>query len=829
MIPLIKQQHFLQRERIQNEMIHIFQYPLTIAVAAMGYGKTTAVRDFLDRVNSNYILLSIEQEESSPQLIWDSLMRQMMRVKPDLGNKLQMLGFPSNTAQVDKVKQIIEDDVYLSNVILVIDDYHLAHSPELDGFLERIIRSRIDGFHIVLLSRTTPELPVEEFMLKNFCYIIKNTIFEFTSDEIREYFNLYGFHLSEKELKMVFQLSEGWISAVYLLMQRYAETGLLDSERSIERLLESAVMPQYSCFEISLLKSICIFETITPEQAIYITKIESAAQILFNLCESNSFINYDAQAGVFRIHNIFNNYLRKLFNSKTSSVDSNQLFERCGTWYVRNGDILSGLNYYLKGKRYDLILNEFEKTSITKVFDSSPDIIQRLFQDIPFEIKYLHPSAFIAYIGFFVTNIDIVSGKSLLSEIELLYQNDSQLSQETKQKISGEIALIRAYTAFNDSSVMFDQFKSAHDLLNGQSHIANKNKIVTFGSPHVLYMYYRSGKKLMDTVDKLEALSPYYQDLSGGCGIGFEYQLRSEYYLETGEFEKAELFAYKSIYKARTTDQIALIICSNLTLIRNLAYKGNIDEALDILDSLSAEIEERNSPIMSSSFDLCAGYFYSLKGEEKGFANWLKNGDIEKSDVLYQGSGFNYIVYGKYLLIKRDFIRLEVLVEEMLSIFNIFDNQFGYLHAYLLDSAAKYHLYGPEAGATSLINAIKIGEPDGIILPFAEYKGDILETLILLDKSSNQSDYFRRLVMLTKQYMKSSISNPIDKPKAINLTPRETQMLHLVSLGKTNREIAAELYIAEVTVRKTLTSTYRKLGTSGRAAAVKKALELGLI
>jgi LuxR family maltose regulon positive regulatory protein len=50
--------------------------------------------------------------------------------------------------------------------------------------------------------------------------------------------------------------------------------------------------------------------------------------------------------------------------------------------------------------------------------------------------------------------------------------------------------------------------------------------------------------------------------------MGFEYQIRAEYYLETGDFEKAELYAYKAAYRARTTDQMSGIICANLVLMR---------------------------------------------------------------------------------------------------------------------------------------------------------------------------------------------------------------------------------------------------------------------
>lgn len=825
---MIKQQQLLKRQRINQELENVFQFPLTIAVAAMGYGKTTAAREFLNGVHADYIWLSIEWEESSPQLIWDSLTRQMIRSNPELGNQLRMLGFPSDAAQSDKIEQIIEDHAFRSNTVLVLDDYHFAHSPKLDELLKRMVKANIDGFHLLILSRTIPELSVEELLLKNYCYVIKNECFEFNPEEIASYFQLYGFQLPSKTIQKVCEISEGWISAVYLLMQRYAETGLMDSVKSIERLIESAVIPRYSQYEIRLLKTMCLFETFTPEQAVYTTGEESAASTIFDLSESNSFIRFDEQSGTFHIHNIFRDYLKKLLIDQPLAVELDTLYERSGTWYIQNGDIVSGLQYYHRGKKYDLILEEFEKLSFTKVFDSSPDIVQRLFDSIPFEVKYRHPIAYIAYIGFFVTNVDIAAGEALLSEAAAQYQKDAGLSPELKKRIIGEITMIRAYTAFNDAPLMHDRFKAAHELLSGQSHIASKNKIVTFGSPHILYTYVRSGVSVLWTVEWLEKLSPYYQDLAGGCGVGFEYQVRAEYYLETGDFEKAELFAYKSIYKARTMDQMALIICSNLTLMRISALKGNFEEALDILDSLHEEVEMLNSPILSSTLDLCAGYIYGIMGEENGFANWLRYGKVEKSDVLYQGSGFNYIVYGKYLLLKKEYIKLEVLVEEMRSVFSVFDNRLGYLHACLLDAAAKSMLYGYESALPSLISALDLGRADGIVLPFAEYSPYLLDMLRSLSRTSGKDDYLSGVMGLTQRYAEK-LRSCAAETSAVSLTEREGQMIKLVAQGATNREIAAALYIAEVTVRKTLTSIYRKLDASGRTAAVKKAIELHLL
>ncbi len=822
-------QRLLKRQRIDDEFANIFQYPLTIAVAAMGYGKTTAAMEYLKGIGANYLWLSIEHDESSPQLIWDSLARQMIKTRPELGKQLRSLGFPTDAAQTAKIKQIIEEQAYLSNTVLVIDDYHFANSPALDRFIESIIRSNIEGFHILMLSRTMPNIKIDELLLKNYCYLIKNAFFEFTPNEIGAFFQLYGFAIPEDTINKIYEMSEGWVSAVYLIMQRYAEIGKMESGRSVERLLDTAVMTRYTDKEVLILKSLCVFDSFTPRQAVYVTGIEDAANIMEGLSYANSFIRFDEQSGVFQIHNIFNDYLKKLLLEKPLDIEIDELFERAGTWCIQNGDILSGLKYYQRAKKFELILKQFEKHSITQIMDSNPDFTLELFAAIPDDVKYRHPIAYIAYIGFYVTNVDMQAGESLLSVTEAKYQSDNELSPEMKRRIRGEITLIRAYAAFNHVLIMCQRFKQAHALLDGQSWVANKNKIVTFGSPHILYLYHRDNGQLLRTVECLEELSPYYQDLAGGCGIGYEYQFRAEYYLETGDLDKAELFAFKAIYKARTMNQFSIIICSNLTLMRICTAKGKFDEALEILDALGAEAGDVNVPILNSAIDLCAGYIQSIKGEEAGIANWLRNGDINQSQVLYQGGGFNDIVYGKFLLLKKDYIKLEVLIEDMLKSFSVFHNLFGLLHAYILDAAAKYRLYGMEKAETSLILAISLAKEDHIVLPFAEYGFHIIDILKSIQKKSQSDQYLKKLIKYTEEYLKKIKGGLGEKKSEIRLSNREQQVLRLIAEGKTNRNIASELFVAEVTVIKTVTSIYRKLDISGRVSAVKKAIELNLI
>jgi DNA-binding CsgD family transcriptional regulator len=58
------------------------------------------------------------------------------------------------------------------------------------------------------------------------------------------------------------------------------------------------------------------------------------------------------------------------------------------------------------------------------------------------------------------------------------------------------------------------------------------------------------------------------------------------------------------------------------------------------------------------------------------------------------------------------------------------------------------------------------------------------------------------------------------------LTPSERQIAELVARGRTNREVAAELFVTVHTVEKALTRAYRKLGVRSRAELAGTLAEL---
>jgi DNA-binding NarL/FixJ family response regulator len=81
----------------------------------------------------------------------------------------------------------------------------------------------------------------------------------------------------------------------------------------------------------------------------------------------------------------------------------------------------------------------------------------------------------------------------------------------------------------------------------------------------------------------------------------------------------------------------------------------------------------------------------------------------------------------------------------------------------------------------------------------------------------------------TAQLLKEFANLAVNRGQDYGLSNREMDVLQLLSVGKTNKEIAKSLYISEQTVKTHLAHIFDKLGTSDRTETVAKALRNGLV
>ena len=154
------------------------------------------------------------------------------------------------------------------------------------------------------------------------------------------------------------------------------------------------------------------------------------------------------------------------------------------------------------------------------------------------------------------------------------------------------------------------------------------------------------------------------------------------------------------------------------------------------------------------------------------------------------------------------------------------------VEAWLLDALAARALGDPERGFRSLERALHLAEREGFRLPFVSGRGPLLELLSAhLDSQTAHRQLIAKLLETRRPAPEPAppASAPEDGGLIESLSERERIVLRYLTSPLSNVEIAAELYVSVNTVKTHIKSIYRKLDTTGRREAVRRARELKLL
>lgn len=116
----LKKVKALKREHVNRALESIFDYPMTIVEAPMGYGKTTAVREFLALKGTPVIWTSFLSEDDTSSWFWERLASEIGKFDEAAGISLKKLGVPSDTPQTAAIISILNEMDYKPDTALAI-------------------------------------------------------------------------------------------------------------------------------------------------------------------------------------------------------------------------------------------------------------------------------------------------------------------------------------------------------------------------------------------------------------------------------------------------------------------------------------------------------------------------------------------------------------------------------------------------------------------------------------------------------------------------------------------------------------------------------------
>jgi LuxR family transcriptional regulator, maltose regulon positive regulatory protein len=358
-----------------------------------------------------------------------------------------------------------------------------------------------------------------------------------------------------------------------------------------------------------------------------------------------------------------------------------------------------------------------------------------------------------------------------------------------------------------------------------------------------------------------EALSTYQQSLelaskhdSGVLRVMAHHYLgMAMLYHEMGNEKAADLHLQKSIELAGLHTSVDWSYRRCVAQARMKESAGELDAAIELLDETKRFYIKTLMP-HARPIEAIKARIYLKQGRLSKAQEWVKEQGLSVDDELSYLGEYEHITLARALVTEYQNHREECAITEALSLLHRLLNaakdkkRMGSMLEILVTQALAYQAQGSASQAlATLERALTMAEPEGFMRIFLDEGAGMWQLLqeavgrgILPDYTGKLLSAFvadqpgmREEALHSASPASTSLITPAVHPArevlVEPLSQRELEVLRLFKTELSGPEIARELIVALSTVRTHTKSIYSKLNVNNRRAAVKRAIELGLI
>lgn len=806
-------------KQLKDRMSGMEQYPLTLVEAPSGFGKTTAVREYLKKysgmpVCSHWYTCMGE----APAKVWDGICSLFGEIDEETAAKLRSLELPTLDSLADMVL-LLRKVRCVRDTFLVIDNYQLFGSEIKRQIINALSVHGDDKLHIVFITQPLCDKPEDTVHYAN-VYEIDSLDLVFARDSIESYFRMSGLALSDSELDYVHRSTEGWAAAIRLQLLNYQQRGTFEHTSDIEQLIKIAVWNKLSEEEKLFLLSVSVLESFTTKQALIMTEGKALSDSILNLLETNSFIRYFPKTDLYYMHSILQDYLRNHFYNHQTEAFIHRILHRAGDACAAMEQYYPAARFYYEVSDYDAILalpfdavylnNQKEKDIL--------EFIANLVQTCPEHILRKNPLCVIGF-AFQLYMGGWYAAFGRLSRLIVAMIDDPEgIGEKELYRIKGEFALLTSFNEYNDIQKMSEGHKAAMKYLDSPSRFLLPTAPWTFMNISVLTMYWSKSGELEKELGYMDECMPHYSKLARGHGTGADSVMRAEAMLLQGLDQEAEALCHKAIYLCGEQKQLGLGLCAELILARIAMLRG--DEAMYItsLEKIRKHTIDKPERFLLRMAELSLASLSLTLGNAKELAEWLYDLESMKKVLYAPALPQGNVLYGKLLLINKRYNELYGLSGPMLGMAKKMNYLLPQVYHLIYLAIAKHSQGETKEAQEHLRQALAISLPDKVYLPFAEHGAMLRPLLDSITMTVENREGLKQLVKLAKR--QENGMRATQKKLLLSkspLTPRERDIALLARERLSAGEIAEALFIAESTVRSALKKIYSKLDIHSKA------------
>ena len=354
----------ITRTRLIERLNVALEGEITLVCAPAGFGKTTLLTQWVQTIDRLNAWLSLDEHDNELPVFVQSLVASLQTAFPDAFDATAALLKAPRILPPDHIAPLLINDLadVPHDVILVLDDYHRIHNPEVHTLLELLVEHLPPQLHLVLICRSDPPLPVARWLAKGHLNELRGTDLRFTPVETEAFLTrMLGSEVAHDTANALNERTEGWVAALRLAALSLRDTSdrasfleHLDNytARSINSYLVGEILTQQAHEVQEFLEQSSMLDQFCAELCAEVmgsdTSHEQAQTTLDWLERTNLFlIPLDKRQRWYRFHHLFQELLQQRLQTHCNQEEIATLHLRASAWYARQSLIEEAIRHAL--------------------------------------------------------------------------------------------------------------------------------------------------------------------------------------------------------------------------------------------------------------------------------------------------------------------------------------------------------------------------------------------------------------------------------------------------------------------------------------------------
>lgn len=858
------------------------EHGVIVMTAPAGYGKTTLVSQWAEYLPEPVAWLSLDEGDRDLRTFAGYVLAAVNQVNPEIGAETQVLLLSLQTVPAGYIADLVISDLdeLDAPMTLVIDDYHLIERSEAAALVDRLIQHLPRYLRLVVISRSRPTLALAKLRLNKSLGEISTQELAFADEEAMVLVSrLAGRSVSKSTISALERQTEGWVTALSLAgltLRADGEAELdqalaADSREAIVEFLIADVANRVGPELLDFLLKTAVVESFTAElcaalmpvyQSSALGPIATARAMIERIQQANLFlVSLDDDREWYRYHHLFRESLLRLLEQKLPAEQIARLHLRASEWYEKQWQISVAIRHALAAGDERLAARIAERHFYQSLDTPRPkravawlDLLPESVMDRP---GILMMRAMREQFTF-----------RMSAAAELAREAERRVDREDHDLTEDEVAALRAMTRMMDAqaaqfagnpvsrSLAIEALELAAPNLHFVRNVTELYVVLGTqlgGEPEAALRY--AEKRLGEAADRDAALSArlwlaicgthmfegnldalratastfrHVAEQSGDyLHLGWAYAMLGVAAYEQNDLNSAEEYFGEAVQLRHQTNSKAGSDAFVGLALTQLA-QGRVDDAQVTAQRLAGYLDETGSIGLRSLHEALTNQILLTRNafapvvfpcprpyEPPQIINnkqcFLLIPQLTAArSRLCQGTPEALAIAQKCVERVRDTVTASNEHRRLVEI-----NTLGALVAEAQGNRP--------AALQQMAAAVTQGATGGFVRSIVDAGPAVVPLLSELRAQGVQADYIEHLLEV--------LADPTARrgpSLAKLLTNREMEVLEYLAARKSNKEIAAQLFLSPLTVKRHTQSLFRKLGASNRREAVVLAREKGL-